>query len=256
MATASKLWAFDAPKIATPKGLIFPGGGDEIVTMPCGAFLIEHPRGLVLVDTMLDPAGQGDIPGRYGPLEWLFSEYLPEQTVQANLAKLGLSLGDVTHVVSSHLHFDHAGSLGLLGHAKLYVGRGEITHAMRPPRPDPFYDPRDVAGVDAYATRFEVGQDHDLFDDGAVTLLHLPGHTPGQLALLVRLPAQNILLGCDIVHDIDAYHAEVPMMADYDTVTAVDSIRRAKLIVDATNARVIISHFTEPDVPILPEYVC
>jgi glyoxylase-like metal-dependent hydrolase (beta-lactamase superfamily II) len=253
MKTATRVWALEAPKIATAKGLVVPGGGEEIVTMPCGAFLIEHERGLVLVDSMLDPAGQGDLAGRYGPLEWLFTEYEPHQTVVANLERLGLGVGDVTHVVASHLHFDHAGSLALFGHAKLYVGRGEATHAMRPPRADPFYDPRDVAGVDAYATRFEVGQDHDLFDDGAITLLHVPGHTPGQLALLVRLPSQNVLLACDVVHHIDAFRAEVPMMADYDTVAAVESIRRCKLIADGTSARVIISHYTDPDIPQVPD---
>lgn len=252
---ASTLWALDAPKIATPKSLVMPGGGEETHVMPCAAFLIEHERGLVLVDSMLDPAGQGKVAERYGALEWLFVEYEPHQTVEANLAKLGFSVADVTHVVVSHLHFDHAGSFGLFGHAKFYVGRGEMTHATRPPRPDPFYDPRDVAPLETF-TRFEVGPfDHDLFDDGSITLMHVPGHTPGQLALLVRLPSQNVLLACDVVHDIDAYHAEVPMMADYDSVAAVNSIRRCKLVADGASARVIISHYVDPDVPAIPDFL-
>lgn len=254
MGQARKLWAFDAPKIATPKSLVFPGGGDETHTMPCGAFLIEHERGLVLVDSMLDPAGQGNLGERYPALEWLFTEYTPEQTAEANLAKLGFSVSDVTHVVVSHLHFDHAGCFGLFAHAKFYVGLGEITHASRPPRPDPFYDIRDVTPIEPFR-RFEVGpQDHDLFDDGSITLIHAPGHTPGQLALLVRLPSQNILLACDVVHDLDAFDAELSMMADYDSVTAVQSIRRCKLIADGASARVIISHYVD-DVPIVPEHL-
>lgn len=251
--TANRLYAMDAPKIAAPRSLVLPGAGGEPHTMPCGAFLIEHDRGLVLVDSMLDPDGRTDLAGRYPGLEWLFVEYEEHQTVEANLRALGKTPEDVTHVVVSHLHFDHAGSFGLFPHAKFYVGKGEMTHASRPPRPDPFYAIRDVTPIEGF-TRFEVGHDHDLFDDGTITLIHAPGHTVGQLALLVRLPSQNVLLACDVVHDIEAYEAEVSMAADYDSVTAVDSIRRCKLIADGADARVIISHYVD-DVPLIPEYL-
>lgn len=254
MGTASKLWALDAPKMAVPKGLIMPGGGDDIVTIPCGAFLIEHERGLVLVDSMADPAAREDPSARYGELGPLFVEFTEEQTVEANLAKLGKTVQDVTHVIVSHLHFDHAGCFGLFGHAKLYVGKDEMTHASRPPRHDPFYDIRDVTPIEGF-NRFEVTGRHDLFDDGAITLIHAPGHTPGQLALLVRLPSQNILLACDIVHDADAFGPEVPMSVDYDPVAATDSIRLVKLIADGASARIVISHWTDTDIPVVPEYL-
>lgn len=253
-ATANKLWVLDAPKIATPKSLVVTGAGDEIVTMPCAAFLIEHDRGLVLVDSMCDPAAVDDIEGRYGPLAALFVEYTAEQTVEANLKRLGFGIGDVSHVVVSHLHFDHAGSFGLFEGAKFFIGVDEMTHATRPPRPDPFYDRRDVEPIEGF-TRFEVGGDHDLFDDGAITLLHMPGHAVGQLALLVRLPSQNILLACDVVHHMDAFEAEAPMVADYDFVAATASIRRCKLVANGAGARVLISHYLDQDIPVVPDFI-
>jgi len=162
--------------------------------------------------------------------------------VDAQLAALGYRPADVTHVVASHLHFDHAGGLKLFPRAKCYIGRGEWAHAGAPPAASAgFFRPEDLDPIRGFRW-FEVGEDHDLFGDGSVVLLYLPGHTAGQLAVLVRLPTRTVILATDVLHLRETYEAEMPTPFDYDTVAAVASIRRIKLLADSLDATVWITH--------------
>lgn len=221
-------------------------GGNESLVVPMPAFLIEHDRGLVLVDSMLDPAGVNDLEGAYGPLSAFISEYRPEQTVERQLAALGHAVADVTHVVATHLHYDHAGSLKLFPHANHYVGRGELRYAFFPDAlTAAFFRGEDLDAIRDFEW-FEVpGHDHDLMGDGSIVLLWAPGHTPGQLAVLVRLPSQTVLLASDVGHLRETWTAEMPTPFDYDSREAVDSIRRLKTIADGAGARVWLTH--DPD---------
>jgi glyoxylase-like metal-dependent hydrolase (beta-lactamase superfamily II) len=91
----------------------------------------------------------------------------------------------------------------------------------------------------------QIGMDHDLFGDGSIVILHTPGHTPGELSLLVRLPSRNFVLTGDTVHLRQGLEDELPMPYDHNTELAVQSIQRLKLIRDSADATVWISHDPE-----------
>jgi N-acyl homoserine lactone hydrolase len=84
--------------------------------------------------------------------------------------------------------------------------------------------------------------DHDVFGDGAITVLALPGHTPGNTGVLVRLARQAIILTMDTVHVRAAYEAEAALVHDTDQEQARASIRRMKQIAAAESAEVWIGH--------------
>jgi N-acyl homoserine lactone hydrolase len=89
----------------------------------------------------------------------------------------------------------------------------------------------------------EIDQDFDLFGDGSITLLCSPGHTPGSLALFVRLPHRNFILSGDACH----FPAEVELgmtrgWGDADTVAATRSLRRLTLMRDTWDAQLWIGH--------------
>jgi N-acyl homoserine lactone hydrolase len=91
----------------------------------------------------------------------------------------------------------------------------------------------------------QVGFDHDLFGDGSVVVLHTPGHTPGELSLLVRLKSRNFILTGDTVHLRQALEDEIPMPYDSNTELAIRSIRRLKLLRESADATVWITHDPE-----------
>jgi N-acyl homoserine lactone hydrolase len=60
--------------------------------------------------------------------------------------------------------------------------------------PEPLDDPALGAFTDG----------HDLFGDGSVVLLPIPGHTPGSLSMLVRRPGYApLLMVGDVTYDAD-----------------------------------------------------
>ena len=81
-----------------------------------------------------------------------------------------------------------------------------------------------------------------MFGDGALTMLHTPGHTPGSTSLVVRLPHQNIVLAGDAVHMRDALDTEHTMLVDTDPAQSVRSIQRLKAMRDMQGMRIWVSH--------------
>jgi len=213
------------------------------VTIPLPAFLIEHARGLVLFDTSLNPKAAEDAEGTYPDLAPLMAglQFPSEARIDRQLQALGFAPGDVTHVVLSHAHFDHVGGMHLFSEATFLVGEDEMPFAFWPdPVTDPFYRQSELEFLRGVDLR-QVHGDLDLFGDGALVLLHTPGHTPGHQSLLVRLGSQSVLLAADVVHLREGL-AGVPFPGDWDTREMRRSARRVVQLAEAEQATLWIAH--------------
>lgn len=217
--------------------------GDAAPKVPMPAYLVEHPDGLVLFDAGLDPDFAGDPVAGYGEVAERIGVVFDERHVLENqLRALGHSLADVTTVIASHLHWDHIGGLKQFSNARIILGAGEQKYAQSPERfAEAFYRPADLAGAQAMAFE-EIDEDLDVFGDGTVIALRLPGHTPGSLAAKVRLSDRTFVLSGDVVHTRDAYEHEVHYHGDVDSVAARASLRRLRGIIDAEKADLWIVH--------------
>jgi N-acyl homoserine lactone hydrolase len=246
--TARRLWALPGAMFTGMSRPEYQGGvmvqmPDAVqIEMPCPSFLIEHERGLVLFDTGVSPKGLS-APDRYFPnlVQQLKFDCRPDLGVDAQLRSLGYRLDQIRYVVPSHLHFDHAGGLYLFPDATFLVGTGEIGYAYQP---DDGYRPYFLL-EDIVPTRdfrwIEVGHDFDLFGDGSVQLLFSPGHTPGSLALFVRLPSRNLILTGDTCH----YRTEIEhgvASTLHDQISGLASLRRLILLRDAWDAQIWTGH--------------
>lgn len=244
---ARKMWALDCPTLTVDSNSLMYGLSG-MVTIPMPSFLIEHPRGLVLFDTGIAPEAITDPVGMYGQelADGLGIGGTPDQAVDKQVETLGYKTSDVTHVITSHFHFDHAGGVHLFPDAKHYIGGGELAFANFPAPIGAFcYMPDQLARTKAYDWREVPGCDLDLFGDGSLVLLSMPGHTPGELSLKVRLASRTFLLTGDAVHLRAALELEYHFPIDWDTRVALDSLRRIKRIAEAEEATVWITH--DPD---------
>jgi glyoxylase-like metal-dependent hydrolase (beta-lactamase superfamily II) len=140
-------------------------------------------------------------------------EIAESQTLTALIGALGYPMSDVHSVVLSHLHQDHIGGLSEVSAALLHVSRAEWHSKSRPRSelrgvmPDHIGLPGlrwKLVDFDA-RTRTAIGpfDSHvDLFDDGSLTLMSTPGHTPGSMSMLVRRPSRPPLaLVGDLTYD-------------------------------------------------------
>jgi glyoxylase-like metal-dependent hydrolase (beta-lactamase superfamily II) len=131
-------------------------------------FLVRDGDDCILVDTGVG-AGNALIERLYKP---------DRVELAAALGRAGASLGDVTAVVNSHLHFDHCGNNSLFPSVPIFVQRAELEAARVPHYtvpgwvdfPGASYVP--VDGSRALSERLE--------------LLPTPGHTPGHQSLVIR----------------------------------------------------------------------
>lgn len=217
--------------------------GDAAPRIPFPIYLIEHRHGLVLFDGGLDSAAAGDPAAVYGAMAQQIDIRFPfEFQVEQQLDGLGFALRDVETVIASHLHFDHAGALKEFPHARTFLGEGEMEYALAPERfSSAWYRREDFD--DRHAISWQVLPcDHDVFGDGAVTVLRMPGHTPGSLAAMVHLPERTVILTGDVVHTRDAMEGECAYHGDVDTVAARQSLRKLTHLTAVHQADVWICH--------------
>ncbi|MGP6173667.1 N-acyl homoserine lactonase family protein [Corynebacterium sp. A21] len=243
--TANILYGLDSPNMTMQAEHMVVGASGP-VEIPLPTFLIEHDKGLIMVDTGFHPCVCEDPALLFGDRpETSMIESKPEETVEAQLKMLGYTPADITHVIVSHLHTDHAGGLFQFPNAEFIVGPGELEYG-RNPNPESAHLVMDHDFLSDEVLSFNwttISSDrHDLFGDGAIELLHLPGHTPGQMAVLVRLPGQNIVLSSDVVHLREAVELLSPAPTDADPELAVESIKKLIQITEEEDAKLWIIH--------------
>lgn len=102
--------------------------------LPIFCFAIEHPEGLIVVDTGIPV--DANKPIWFPP--WIrliqraaiFDEMTPEEEIGPQLQKRGLSPKDVRWVVMTHLHQDHEGGLHHFPNAEIVIDKSEWNVAI------------------------------------------------------------------------------------------------------------------------------
>lgn len=163
----------------------FLEGEEGDITYPVPVFAIEHPAGLVVVDTGLHPE-LATTTARLRELAHIFQIHLASDgsgSVGPVLRAAGFDPDQVSHTVLTHLHFDHTGGLCELPNTRVVVQSREwadLADERLVARGS--YNPDDV---DLGHDRLEIDGDHDLFGDGTVTCLLTDGHTAGHQSVRV-----------------------------------------------------------------------
>ncbi len=198
-----------------------------------GCYVVRHPKGVLLWDAGLTP----DLIGATGGAPGMALK----QSIPDRLKALDLTPAQVTHVGISHYHADHTGGAKDFPAAELLIGKGDwdAVKAMKPEdRPAAQLAPWLTGGGKATP----IAADKDVFGDGSVMMLTMPGHTPGHSALLVKLASGYVLLSGDQYHFRE--NREVRGVPTFNTNRAdtLASHDRFEEIARNLKARVIIQH--------------
>jgi glyoxylase-like metal-dependent hydrolase (beta-lactamase superfamily II) len=198
---------------------------------PSGFTLIVHRRrGAILFDTGYAARflrATRALPNAI--YRWLTPVAIDDaQTAVAQLAALGIAARDVTHVVVSHFHADHIGALRDFPAARIVSSRaawdsvrgrrgiGALRRAFLPELIPPDAETRMLFTGDCAALPLEnalapFGDGRDLFGDGSLVAVDLPGHAHGQIGLLLRdAPGGPLFLIADAAWSHEAYERNVP----------------------------------------------
>lgn len=182
-------------QVSVPQALLVPGGDITLqVNSNFSAFLIKHRDDYLLFDTGLGE--QIDAQYQQGmPLWWrpFFTYDKPVLSARAQLDRAGLP--PMKRVILSHSHWDHAGGVQDFPEARIGMATDEWARVSAPSTgPGGTW----ASQVGADTIRWEALVFHpvpfmgyaeslDVYQDGSVVLVPMPGHTPGSVGLFVTV---------------------------------------------------------------------
>jgi glyoxylase-like metal-dependent hydrolase (beta-lactamase superfamily II) len=198
------------------------------ITLAMRCLLLEGEGRRILVDV-----GVGD--KLADKLADIYGVDHAEHTLEGSLSALGLGVEDITDVVLTHLHFDHAGGAtrrqaGLLvprlPRAHYHVQRRNLENARRPnPRERASYQPEDFMPLmEAGVLRLWEGPQRPW---PGIELLTAEGHTRGQQLVRVSGADGVLYFVADLVPT--ASHVRIPFVMGYD-VAAIETMEEKRTL--------------------------
>lgn len=216
---------------------LYEPGPREIVD---SCYVIRHGDDVLLWDTGFPAAWKGQ------SNDMGLGTATLSATIAEQLGQLQLTPADVDVVGISHMHDDHVGQAAEFANARLVIGRADFAQSAKDK--DPFAAWRGQGKPVTLASG-----DVDVFGDGSVTAIHLPGHTPDHLALLVKLKSGPVLLSGDMYHATEARAKRGVPPFNTDRAQTLASMDKFEALAKRVGAKVIIQH--EPaDVAKLPAF--
>ncbi|MBY6177903.1 N-acyl homoserine lactonase family protein [Staphylococcaceae bacterium DP2N0-1] len=229
------------------------------IKLPVSVYLIEHPKGLILIDT------GWHTDNRKHQLKNLSFQYpinkaeLPEgQAVHEQLIKLGYKPSDIDYILMSHMHCDHADGLRLVKNDKNILVSEEEYEAILNDKIH--YLPHEWKGVHLNTFHFDntgIGpkkRSFDLFGDGTITMVWVPGHSKGLASTIIKNENSEkfILLATDVGYAAKSWQENILPSVLVDKEDAQISLDWVKRMSDDPNCVEVIANH---DVNVKPHVI-
>ena len=185
---------------------------EDWIWLPVSVYLIEHPKGLILVDTGwhrdMSPEGVYD---KAAQIKSLGSRVLYNvnqgqiplgEAVDEQLATMGIKPADLDYVQLTHLDCDHANGLRAVRDAKhIIVAQEELDCARKNGfirYKKKWWEGCDLETIAWNGEEGPAGKSFDLFGDGSIKMINIPGHCDGLCAVkITREDGKYVLLFSD-----------------------------------------------------------
>jgi N-acyl homoserine lactone hydrolase len=204
--------------------LTYTSGFGEIVRVPRVMWVLRGPTTIV-VDTSVPMNGR--------PSEFIGENFsrAPHQVPANALREAGVSPADVELVLLTHLHWDHAGNCDLFPEARVLVQQEELRYAISPGR---FFRRSFLSPLSGWerppylVPRLDVVEGQATIAPG-VTLVPVPGHTPGSQAVIVNTSHGRFAIAGDAICTYENIEADLPpgFHTDVDaSISSMDLVRQ------------------------------
>jgi glyoxylase-like metal-dependent hydrolase (beta-lactamase superfamily II) len=237
------IWVADLDEYSDTRAYV---GQSRQFTASC--YLIRHGANYMLWDTGLPRSDLGK------PLTRGKTEGASLRTsITDQLAQVGVKPEQVQRVGISHYHFDHVGQAQDFAHARLLIGEDDLARLRQPDageraKPLASWLAGGKGAIEA------VRGDKDVFGDGRVVMLDLPGHTPGHHGLLVKLDRTGpVLLSGDVAHFRENLETDGVPSFNVDRARSLASMDRIRALARNLGATLVIQH-DDRDVAKLPAF--
>ena len=155
-------------------------------------------------------------------------------------------LGSPTHIILTHLHFDHAGgitSAGSDGHpaltfpnAEVFVSRKNYDHARNPGvRERASYLAENIAPL--AAGKLRLTEDNEEILPG-ITVQQFHGHTPGLQIVTITDGGRSLVYLADVIPT--AHHIQVPYVMGYDLCAQTSMDEKSRLLTQSAPGTIFV----------------
>jgi glyoxylase-like metal-dependent hydrolase (beta-lactamase superfamily II) len=205
---------------------------DWTAWLPTYAWAIEHPEGVIVVDTGQGAHLRESVRSLHPYVRWEVAFRIePEEEIGPQLRTLGIGPRDVKKVVLTHLHMDHDGGLAHFPSSEILVAPGELRTARGwlgrirgylPQRRPTWFDPKPL---DLAAEPFgPFARSARLTNAGDIVAVATPGHTADHVSVLVQEDDTTIFLAGDT-----SYNEALMLAGKVDGVCADEDVYKATL---------------------------
>jgi N-acyl homoserine lactone hydrolase len=215
-------------------------GKDDLVDLPVICFLLRHAQGNVLFDTGCHPSIAETPEERWGGMaRFMTPLHGRRENVVDELGTLGLKPEDIDVVVNSHLHTDHCGCNAFFSRATFIAHADEVANARAPDAGKKGY----IAADWDLPMQFDaITAQRDVFGDGRIVLIPVPGHTPGSTGALVGLDKSGaFFLASDAVALGEILENDYQARNNWNQEQALASLAEIRRI-RASGATVVYGH--------------
>ncbi len=212
------------------------------MTMRC--LLVEHPSGLILIDTGAGNKENAKFKDIYGienegadGLTWL----------EDGLKEIGVAPTDISLVINSHLHFDHAGGNTRIRpdgsveisfpNATYIVKRGEFDYATHTnERTAASYFDRNYVPIES-ADKIEfVSREKEIVK--GIRVIPTPGHTPFHQSIMIESAGERAFYFADLVPT--SAHLPLPWIMGYDVEPLVTLETKRRILKQAVDEHWVV----------------
>jgi glyoxylase-like metal-dependent hydrolase (beta-lactamase superfamily II) len=211
--------------------------------------LIETDQKKILIDT-----GIGDY--HQEKFNKIFKVQSAINPIEACLNKIQLNCNDITDLVLSHLHFDHAGGVAkssdgkftpVFPNAKLHLHQDHYNYAIAPTLRDSgsFHSKVFNPIIDYYKTKGAINwiqcEEGEIIPEANLCFKSSHGHTPH----MIHPHDENFIYLADIVPT--SHHVPIPWVMGYDIAPGVSTEDKARILkfTYENNLKIIFEH--DPD---------
>lgn len=196
--------------------------------------LVRHPKGIVLIDAGWSKAAKEQMaelsPEKRPTAERIFGSLKWRKSAPEALEAAGYRPDQIHFILPTHGHYDHLAGAEDLPSAPILLSRPEIEFLDGEEKTPDIVAASDIR---ALKTRFKpiefesksylgFEQSFDLYGDGGIVVVPLPGHTPGSVGVFVNVGHKRVFAIGDATWVLEAVERNLPKVpplrafADYD----------------------------------------